>query len=930
MVVPGSTNKEAGQAIADLADLAKALAARSTSMREKFVQIYTCETSREPLHNLMSTLVANLLSDGNLPDIADQVAQAITCGLATLRAAMPPDAPFTPRKVLERLPPTHSLIRYLFTYMLQGLIKGNHGASEFLPPSLAEALGVGELVRFLGAPEVGFLLRPPTLDAGDLDPAIHLYEVFLHAYNREKQTQRGVFYTPDALVSCIVRSVDQIVRRECDRPNGFLFPSATRPELDVNLLDPATGTGTFLRHVAHIVKQSFDTMHQNLPAATLASAWEDYVCHQFLPRLAGCEVLLAPFVVAHIILGEALAKTGFRFDKDQRLGVYLANALEAAVPAPLVQPAQRTLDAHLGTNPGGCPPARHEADVARSILQSTQFPVIIGNPPYARKSQNVNPILTRLVGSYKDPVRHERNIQALSDDYLKFLRLAQVLVERAGWGVVGFVLNNRFLTGGVHRGVRESLGQTFDALYVLNLHGGIKGYERVPAGVTDENVFPIAQGVCICLLVKRHSTRDRVPLQVFYHEVCGSRLSKLDFLARSDLNTIPWIPLPAMPPGSPFAPDPVPTSLRAEWDTYVPLEHLFSFSNVGGKPGDDDLLVSVRQEAVIPKLEAFLQQMKNGGDRARARLTEARQKILRLGDSLILDAARVEPYLYRPFDVRWVFYEPALWTRGVPALKTQCRGSLLLLCAKIVNDSAWAHVFATMTFPDVISLSNSSSVNCYVFPIRVSLGTLAESQWNLTPAFQAFLAEMGVDLTYAGDVAVVAYLYAVLSSPTYRTRYDLLLRGGHFPRVPLTPDRTLFARLSDLGQQLLHLHASPIATTPPADLQSTVAEGMHIAPGFPRFEDDQILIAPACGFGPVCSEVWHFVVGKYQVCRQWLTARTQTPLSAGDIRYFLQVLGILRDTVAIGREIDAVIATVGGFPLQCLPLRAPQEIPRPA
>ncbi len=917
MVESDSSEGTAGQT---LTGLTKALAARAATMRLKFVDLYARESPKGPLHAFVATLVANLVREQEISGLADQVAQAITCGLATVRAIMGQDDPFTPKEVFERLPHTHPILHNFFAHIIRGLAGTGLSPSEILPASLVEDLGVPALFQLLGAPWVGKALHEPKGAAGGLGHAIHLYESFLQAYNAEKRAQRGVFYTPDAIVSFIVQSVDVILRRDCGCEKGYLSLSSG------HILDPATGTGTFLNQLVRVVKDSFDEDQRDLSPASRSAAWKDYVSQHLLGQIIGCEVLLAPFVVAHLLLGQTLEETGYSFDRNQRLGIFLTNAIDAALdPRPAKSP-QHTLDAHLGNKPAGVLATPPEAKLARAALDHGQIHVILGNPPYARKSQNVSPAIMDLIAPYKQAVSSERNIQALSDDYLKFLRLAQVCIERARWGVVGFVLNNRFLTGGIFRGVRESLCQTFDKIYVLNLHGGKKGYEQVPAGMLDDNVFPIAQGVCICLLVKQPGAQTPRASQIFYHDQFGSQTSKLDFLAHTDWYTVPWVALPPAPPGTSFAPDMVPPALRAEWETFAPLEQLFSFYNVGGKPGDDDLLVSVRREMVIPKLETFLQASKGVVGNASPRLTEARQKILQRGSSLTLDASHVELYLYRPFDIRWVYYDPAIWTRGVPALKVQCRGTLLLLCAKIVNDPTWAHVFATTTFPDVIALSNSTSVNCYVFPVQISEGGTGKQPWNLTPAFQSYLTAMGMDLNHAGDADILAYLYAVLSAPTYRSRYDVLLRGGHFPRVPLVRDRALFARISTLGRRLVDLHASfgqeptHLAHTVSLDIRADVIPGDCVASGFPRFEKNQILISQTAKFAPVSPEVWDFVVGKYPVCRQWLVARAKLPLSAPDIAWFLQLLGMIRDTIAITREIDAIILSGGNFPLPSVPL----------
>ncbi|HMF30001.1 MAG TPA: type ISP restriction/modification enzyme, partial [Candidatus Lokiarchaeia archaeon] len=723
---------------------------------------------------------------------------------------------------------------------------------------------------------------------------------------------RGVFYTPDPLVAFIVNSVDSLLKTEFHFPRGLLEPEFPIRTLEnglqgeqnenshelsqifaiINLLDPATGTGTFLRHAIRLVKRNFEAEHPDRNSSELQAEWGDYVYHNLLDRFTGCELLLAPFVVANLLIGNELRKTGFEFPQGGRIGLYLTNTLEQGLSCQSFGNA-------------GISPARPE--------QKT-FPIIIGNPPFARGSSNKSKDIENLLATYKAPVLGERNLQALSDDYLKFLRLAQAFIEQAGWGLIGFVLNNRFLTGRVHRGVRKVLTEYFDQIYILDLHGGKKGYEHTPPNLRDENLFDISQGICIGLFVKfppKWGTGNGTH-HCYFYEIYGLKQQKFGFLVEHEVSSVPWESLYARSPGDPFVPDRISPQIQAEWDSFRSLTAIFPYYSVGGKPGDDNLLVSFQPEEVLPKLQAFMETIGNGG--TVGKLTEAKRKIRAHLETLVLNPARVEPYLYRPFDVRWVYYDSSLWTRGVPAIKKECRGNILFLCAKIVNDAQWAHVFVARIFPDVIALSNSSSENCYVFPLQIL--RKGASSWNLTAEYIAYLEEMGIKLNPEDEINAITYVYAMLSSAAYRKRYQSLLCIGDFPRVPLVQNPEFFTNMCELGRELIRLHFNPADAKVWVDISHNIQDGDQVAPKYPQFDGRRILIAPEKGFYPVTQAMWDYKVGKYQVCRTWGNSRVGRPLTSTEIQNYLSTLQIISQSIILVEKIDNAIANYGGFPLR--------------
>jgi predicted helicase len=313
------------------------------------------------------------------------------------------------------------------------------------------------------------------------DPVVHFYETFLGAYDPEMREVRGVYYTPEPVVSYIVRSVDLLLQKHFDKPKGLADEKTL-------ILDPAVGTATFLFSVIQQIYARF---------AKQEGAWDGYVSEHLLNRVFGFELLMAPYAVAHLKLGMELQETGYKFGSDQRLGIYLTNTLEEAA-----RKSQKLFAEWIS----------EEANAAAEIKRTRPILVVLGNPPYsghsANRSRDENGKLTfigNLIEDYKQidgqPLG-ERNPKWLQDDYVKFIRFAQWRIERTGHGILGFVTNHGYLDNPTFRGMRQSLMHSYGEIHVYDLHGNTKKPDISPDGSKDENVFDIQQGVAIILAVK--------------------------------------------------------------------------------------------------------------------------------------------------------------------------------------------------------------------------------------------------------------------------------------------------------------------------------------------------------------------------------------------------------------------------------------------
>ena len=347
---------------------------------------------------------------------------------------------------------------------------------------------VDDLALLLDRADMAAILRDFGARSRREDPVVHFYEAFLVAYDPKLREMRGVYYTPEPIVSYIVRSVDWLLRDRFGLAAGLAATVAEGTDgSHVLILDPAAGTGTFLREVAARIRDTVEEMG-------LGGVWPDYVRTHLLPRLFGFELLMAPYAICHLKLALEIggAATGFKMPHGQRLGVFLTNTLERGHE----YAAAGRLFAHE---------IAREAAGADAVKREKPVMVVLGNPPYSGHSRNKGVWISNLIDTYKNDPELKKPAQSkwLNDDYVKFIRFAQWRIERTGEGILGFVTNHKYLNNPTFRVMRRSLMETFDEIYLLDLHGNSNNRERAPDGSKDENVFDIKQGVAIGLFVKR-------------------------------------------------------------------------------------------------------------------------------------------------------------------------------------------------------------------------------------------------------------------------------------------------------------------------------------------------------------------------------------------------------------------------------------------
>ena len=667
----------------------------------------------------------------------------------------------------------------------------------------------------------------------------------------------------------------------------------------VQILDPATGTGTFL---AEVVNQIYDRYRDN------QGIWQQYVEQHLLPRLNGFEILMASYAVAHIKLDMLLAETGYKHNTDKRLHVYLTNSLEESNNEP------RTLFAQW---------LSREATEANVIKRDYPVMVMIGNPPYSISSQNNGKWISSLAADYKRGL-NERNIQPLSDDYVKFIRLAQYYIEKNGEGVVAYISNNSFIDGLIHGQMRKSLLKCFDKIFIVNLHGSSKRKEIAPDGSKDENVFDIQQGVSINIFVKQGKKADKC--KVYYHDLYGTRQSKYEQLDMLSISNAPWKDIQLKEPQYFFVP--IDYSIQEEYTKGFSPEDLFRI-NAGGIVTSKDTVniqnteeaaIQLKRDAISLSEDDFRIKYNTGADSSDWSVKNAKQDVIDNQERL-----SIVSYTYRPFDTKYVVYTGktnGLISRPRTSLFQHMLrpGNISLVLSpqgQAIGCNSWNGVSVSNCLTDKNIFRRGGGI---VFPLYIYQENMGEEErivnfnkdlydkiakgLNYLPCYDD---NMLIDPTsdYDGVLypqALFDYIYAVLHSLSYRERYKEFLKID-FPRIPYPTDWEKFRDLAEKGEELRLLHLMedlPHSTGVSFPVGGTLKVDCY------RWEQNRVYINSEQYFEGVPESAWNFYIGGYQPAQKWLKDRKGMTLSFEDVKHYQRIIYVLQQTERIMGEIDGL------------------------
>lgn len=908
------------------------------------------EGKRSQLKSQMLSFQQMLIHDIDNKAFSDIYAQTIAYGMFAARYHDPTLPTFSRMEAAELIPKSNPFLRKLFQDI----------AGFDLDTRLTWI--VDELVNIFLASDVAQIMKNFGKSTKQEDPVVHFYETFLGEYNPALRKARGVWYTPQPVVNFIVRAVDDILKTEFNLPNGLADTSktkikkkavtqtgtganskikevATETEVHkVQILDPATGTGTFLAEVVKHIHKKFEGQQ---------GIWSKYVTNDLIPRLNGFELLMASYAMAHLKMDMLLTETGYKPTDDQRFKIFLTNSLEEA------HPDTATLFSSWLSD---------ESDQANAIKRDAPVMVVIGNPPYSGESANKGEWIMNLMEDYKKEPGgkeklKERNSKSINDDYVKFIRLGQYLIDKNSEGILAFINPHGFLDNPTYRGMRWNLLQSFDKIYTIDLNGNSKK-KNTSEGIVDQNVFDIMQGVSINFFIKTNRKKKSEIGKVYYFDLIGKRDFKYDFLFENTLKTIPYSELIISSPNYFFRENNFEDS--ENYNKGIKIDNLFNFANSGIAGGLDRIFINFKKEdsqSILKNLEDknldyFTKSFKINKIET-GKINKAITDIETSSNPLI------EQILYRSFDFRYTIYTGkgnGIMERPRSAIMHNFirKENIGIILNKQHVSEKYTHVSVTNKICNKGTHYLGSKGNDYLFPLYIypdnsSQQTIDGSNRRIPNLNSEIVKQISdsLNLTFTNEkeegnvclandkdvrseyrttfapIDLLDYIYAVLHSPTYRETYKEFLKID-FPRVPypspLTPKGGIeetqekFWKLVKLGSELrqIHLLESPTVekyiTKYPNDGNNVVGK-IH-------FENNRVYInydkAFPLGieglqyFAKVPEVAWNFYIGGYQPAQKWLKDRKDRELSYEDILHYQKIIVALSETDRIMKEIDKI------------------------
>lgn len=949
--------------------LAKKLAELARDIRENCQDALNAEKESGPFRKTMKKFKDALIHDLTTDDFADMYAQTIAYGLlyTAIRSHVKGEGEaVSAERVQQLVLPTNPFLKEVMEDFFNIGSRKWDSEKEKLTGIEFDELGVNEIVATLKDPKTDFdsILRDFMNRNPNEDPVIHFYELFLKEYDSLKRKSRGVYYTPQPVVSFIVRSVHEVLQKDFGleygladtttwgqmiekNPNIKIPNGVKEDDFFVQILDPALGTGTFLVETIDIIHKTMEQVwkEHGLDEGEINKHWKKYVSEKLLPRLYGFELMMAPYAIAHMKIGIKLYETGYRFGSTKRVQVYLTNTLEKPVN---VSEYLDTLD----------PAMAEEAREANETKGLNSVTVVIGNPPYAGHSFNNNPWISNLLrtrltdgaNSYFEVDGHslgERNPKWLNDDYVKFIRYSQYRLANTGTGIHGFITNHAYLDNPTFRGMRQSLLTSFQNVNIVDLHGNAKKKEKCPDGSKDENVFDIQLGVAVQVFSKQ----DTEKLCNLGH-MWGTREQKFDTAINNDLYSLKSEQI--MPVSDRYLFCPQDTDLQQEFENYVMISDGLQINSVGIVSSRDTLVFDFEEGVLKTRMVDFID--KTNSDKI------AQQKYLSNKDKLVVPRARKQiqadqnwedaftKCLYRPFDVRPLFYHDAVIERGrrevMRHLLVETNFAITVgRAGQVVGQNEWDIVFCSQHITDLnlFRRGGNNLFPLYLYPDPTK--PIGEGfVWpagkngrvpNLGLKFVNKLASE-IELEFVSDDKgdlkktfgpedVFHYIYAIFYAPEYRSRYAEFLKRD-FPRIPITSDSDLFKKLCGFGGELVLLHLmesdklSNHITAFPVKGDNAVTKVGETGKKLKDVEGSKgkLFISKTQYFDNLPEKVWNFHIGGYQVCHKWLADRKKAgrKLSADDIEHYHKIVVALSETIKIMKEIDEVINAHDGWPIK--------------
>jgi Predicted helicase len=834
------------QRIESSAKLADIMAGKARLMAEVIEKVLAKDKDGD-LAGQMKAFKDVLIPNISPKKFADVYTQTITYGMFAARLHDGEPGTFCREKASKLIPKTNPFLRQFFQ-IIAGVDLDER--ISWIVDDLAEAFRVTDMSA---------VMKNFGKQTQQTDPVIHFYENFLGAYDPEERKKSGVWYTPPAIVNFIVRAVDEILQNDFKLSMGLADNSKIKigsieEEFHrVQILDPATGTGTFLVETIRNIHEKFRGQ---------GGMWQSYVEQHLIPRLNGFEQLMASYAMAHINLERLLMDTGYESTDNRRLNVYLTNSLEK------YSDEKRTLFAQI---------LAREANEANRLKRDTPVMVVMGNPPYSGESKNKSEWIMKLMEDYKkepdsDSKLEERNSKWINDDYCKFIRMGQFFIDKNSEGILAYINNHSFIDNPTFRGMRWNLMKSFDKIYIIDLHGNAKKKEVCPDGSKDENVFDIEQGVSINIFIKTGRKAEGTLAEVEHFDLYGRRKEKYDYLLNNKLSTIPFAKL--QPTKKEYFFVPKDYGLKSEYDKGFSIQELFPVNSVGIVTGKDKILINSNKKDLIQSIQ------NNYG--------------------ITADEKLIIPISYRPFDKQYIYYDTKIIERSRESvMKHFLAGENIgLMVCRQQKTNGFFHCFLHKNIVESSFVSNKTSEIGYSFPLYLYPQDIFENKErepNLNEKIVEKISKQ-IGLQDIPPIDILDYIYAALHNPAYRERYKEFLKTD-FPRVPYPENADKFREFAAIGKKLRNLHL--LENVEPqqgiADFPEQGSNKIEKA----EYINDKVWLNDKQFFDNVPREAWEFYIGGYQPAQKWLKDRKGQKLEFDDIRHYQRVICALRGTFSV-------------------------------
>jgi len=879
-------------------NLALELAKRTRFLRDEVVSIEMAEEERKGKKAILGFFEAfkkYLIGTLTEQSFADLYSQTITYGLFAARTRS--DNSFNRELAFKYIPNTIGILRDVFRFI-----------SLEEPPKPLQII-VDDIAEVLSVTDVKKILQDYYREGKGKDPIIHFYETFLSAYDPSVRDKRGVYYTPEPVVGYIVRSINQILKTHFEISDGLAGENVT-------LLDPAGGTLTFPAEAIKMAVTEFTEKYGSGGKANL-------IKNQILKNFYAFELMMAPYAIGHLKMSFLFEELGYRLNDEERFKLYLTNTLEMEDLEQVQIPGLSSLS--------------EESHLAGRVKKEQPLLVILGNPPYSGISSNINVWTEKLLKQNIDDAQSYYEVDGkplgekklwLQDDYVKFLRFAQWKIHQAGFGVAGMITNHSYLDNPTFRGMRQSLMNTFNEIYILDLHGNSLKKEICPDGSKDENVFDIRQGTAIALFVKQ---KDKKDCNVYHADRFGLREEKYNWLDSHNFKTKNYHSIQPKSPWYFFVPRNTKNITHyLEWNK---ITDIFPVNNAGIVTARDRFaidfdLISLKNRILqfrnLRIDDSLIKETYNLKDTSTFKLTKFRNEAAK-DDSWENNFKQIT---YRPFDVRYIYYSKWVVERPIyDTMQHMFKDNIGLTIGRagqvVGTDHSWSLVFITKNVIDFNLFYRGGELlfPLYLFKVQTTKKPHVQSMIlfepeakydskNRTPNIDKKLYET-LDKTYNKKLApekILFYIYSVFYSNIYRDKYAEFLKID-FPRVPFTKNYDLFIEMAELGKQLtdLHLLKSKLLDKPVSKYQGE-SENDKVEKIVYNEAQKTIHINNKKYFDNVSPEVWNYQIGGYQVLHKYLKDRKGRILE--DFRHYCRVVTAISKTIEIQKQIDVLLPEV--------------------